>query len=840
MKKILVSCLVLLASAYGFAQSGASEENPVDKTDLIVNPSFENGLNGWTSENLATQTNTSFTKKAGTTYIEKWVSSGNAVGSASVKQTIENLPFGIYKLTVAAQNLSQSATTKKNSGAYVFASDQQTPVYTPADYSVTFTNITGSLEIGFIAENATGNWLALDNFRLQQVGDVDKSAVIDELGRVIAEAESLQTKMMSATAATALQTAISAAKSLTAESADADIMTAAKNLHNAISAASTSIAEYEALQAKINEVEAKYDATKEGAEAFKAEIDKAKALVVNADATSQQLADEITALDKALLAFCLANATPGTGTAPKVTVTNHYVATGATEALMRATSAGSNILERGVCWSTEHNPTVLDNRTTKMFNLKGYIFHIKGLTPSTVYYLRPYVMNQTYTVAYGDEVKIVTHPKGTCVGTWNEGAPDEAANKRCREAIKQTIDYFNEWTGIRGFTLSGNYGASTPTADCSYGGWMRIGPNAGNQAIGTVLHETGHGVGVGTHWRWYDCADTRANTTYGYWLGREANTVLRFLENCNGKRVVFTGDGTHGWGTLDTNQADLPNASISFDWLVNGSDKDKHQEIQYIGGMCILYGLFIDGLCPTGSDPNGIAGYTYNYDDNKKYYLMCKDEGRGLGTGLLFERKSNFLGWQNNLSGEAVSDSAAWYLEYNPQSSLYRLRNASTGNYITRPTSGTSMKTKKTTTPSLYESFQLMPDRTDVTLGTGTNELTTHGYWFTWNSNGNKAMGAGALVKALGYGSISISEFDFSDNATAQQWIIISEDELQKYKDILIATSIQQIEDSNGTTDGNKAISGIYTVDGSKAPSLRRGINIIRYQDGTSRKIVVR
>jgi hypothetical protein len=49
---------------------------------------------------------------------------------------------------------------------------------------------------------------------------------------------------------------------------------------------------------------------------------------------------------------------------------------------------------------------------------------------------------------------------------------------------------------------------------------MRIGPNASYQAIGTVLHETGHGVGVGTHWRWYDCKDTRENTSKGKWLGR--------------------------------------------------------------------------------------------------------------------------------------------------------------------------------------------------------------------------------------------------------------------------------------------------------------------------------
>ena len=403
--------------------------------------------------------------------------------------------------------------------------------------------------------------------------------------------------MMSAKAANTLQQAISAGEAITTTSEEADVQTAAKALKSATKAATASIAEYQALQDKITATEADYDETQEGAADLKAAIDQAKELHQNAAATSAALTAEIAALDKALLAFHLANATAGTGTAPKVTFTHPYVATGATEALMRATMTGSNILERGVCWSTEHDPTVLDNRTTQYYTLKGYIFHLTGLQPATVYYVRPYVMNKTYTVAYGDEVKIVTHPKGTCTWSWDEGAPTEAANARCRKAMEETIAYFNEWTGIKGFHLSGHYGAQTPTADCSYGGWMRIGPNAAYQAIGTVLHETGHGVGVGTMWRWYNCAETRQNTTYGKWLGREANDVLHFLENYEGDEVFFTGDGVHGWGT--TASGATGNASISYDWLVNGADKDKHTPIQYIGGMCIFTGLFIDGLDPT-------------------------------------------------------------------------------------------------------------------------------------------------------------------------------------------------------------------------------------------------
>lgn len=787
MKKLFTLLFLLSGAVTAFAQTGeVSEDTPLNQTALIQNPSFEqNGTEHWAVESLNSQSNTSFSKKSGSIYLEKWVGSGNSVGNASLSQTLKNVLNGKYKLTVAAQNYSQNATTKKNTGAYIYAGDQRTIVYTPDDYSVSFTCISGEVEIGFKAESATGNWLAVDNFRLYLVGYLENSELIGELSRIVEIATGLQQSMMSQTAATGLQNAIEAAQAITGGTTEYE-SSVTLALQKAIAAAETSIAEYQALSDKIATTETSYDATKEGAEAFWTALEHAKVLAVNAEATSDDLAAEIAALDTALLAFNLANATSGSGTAPKVTSTNHYIATGATEALVRATMTGSNILERGVCWSTERNPTVLDDRTTKYFNLKGYIFHIKGLEPATVYYVRPYVMNKTYTVAYGDEVKIVTHPKGTCTGSWNEGAPTADANTRCRNAIQETIAYFNEWTGIKGFHLNGNYGAQTQTADCSYGGWMRIGPNAGNQAIGTVLHETGHGVGVGTHWRWYSCNDTREREgKYGKWLGREANDVLHFLENYYGEEVFFTGDAVHGWGT--SANTSISNATISYDWLVNGADKDKHQELQYIGGMCILHGLFIDGLCPTGNDPNGISGYTYNFDDTKKYYLMNKDTIGGLGEGLLYQRNASNVGWNTLLKNEEVSDSAAWYIEFNAQQGYYMFKNALSGKYLTHSTTGTTIGLKAilgNKQPASTEFFQLMPDRTDVTLKGNKVSLTTHGYWFTWNNGSeNKAMKADKMGRM--YGPVQQATFDYSDAATQQQWIIISEDELETYQKIL-------------------------------------------------------
>ena len=779
----------LKAAIETYRQQNISEDNPQDKTSLIVNPSFEEGTSGWTVAQLSGQSNSAFKKKAGSTYMEKWTGSGS-VGDGSVTQTLTALPNGVYKLTASAQNYTEKAATTQNKGAYVFADDEQTPVYGPDDYSVKFTSITGEAEIGFVADGATGNWIAVDNFRLYLIGYLTAEDVMAEVKRLCdaAEAMTLPEEIVDTyERSQALTAAVQTARALTTASTESEVSAAVKALKAAMAA-------------------------------------------------------ETLLIERALLAYNIAHATEGSGTAPEVTVTHPYVATGATQALMRATMQGSNVLERGVCWSTERQPTVLDQRTTDYYSLKGNIYHVTGLTPATVYYLRPYVMNKTYQVAYGDEVKIVTHPAGTCSGTWDNGAPDAAANSRCLTAIEQTIDYFNEWTGIMGFTLRGHYGSDTPTADCSYGGWMRIGPNAGNQAIGTVLHETGHGVGVGTHWRWYNCADTRENTTYGKWLGREANRVLHFLENTESEQIAFTGDGVHGWGTVLNPDvaATQPNASISFDWLVNGADKDKHQEIQYIGGMCILYGLFIDGLCPTSSYPNGIAGYTYNFDDSKKYYLMCKNQERGLGTGVMYQRNlaaSNMsvASWRNNLTDEALNDSAAWTLEFNPNTGCYLFKNVASGMYLSHP--GSLMIKQITAEPGTTEQFQLMPDRTDVTIGSGSDQISTHGYWLTWSTNSDsKSVSANAFT-ASGYGSVVAADFDFSNAATAQQWIIISEDEIEDYRAIAAATGIRSVVGDNARQG---AAGEVFGVDGIRTKGLSKGVNIVRRADGTFRKVVVK
>ena len=140
-----------------------------DMTSKLVNPSFENGFNGWMQTGMQTQDNTVFTLKDGNVYAEKWVARGSAVGDGSVTQVVKGLECGRYRLTAAAQNIQEDTPAATKTGAWLVGESQRTAVGVRAEYSVTFVVVTGDATIGFMAERAQGNWIAVDHFRLEYI-----------------------------------------------------------------------------------------------------------------------------------------------------------------------------------------------------------------------------------------------------------------------------------------------------------------------------------------------------------------------------------------------------------------------------------------------------------------------------------------------------------------------------------------------------------------------------------------------------------------------------------------------------------------------------------------------
>ncbi len=72
-----------------------------------------------------------------------------------------------------------------------------------------------------------------------------------------------------------------------------------------------------------------------------------------------------------------------------------------------ASSSGSPITVRGICWSTNHNPSLANNFTTDDIGKGNYISNLTGLINNTKYYIRAYATNSKGT-AYGNELSFTT------------------------------------------------------------------------------------------------------------------------------------------------------------------------------------------------------------------------------------------------------------------------------------------------------------------------------------------------------------------------------------------------------------------------------------------------
>ena len=446
-------------------------------------------------------------------------------------------------------------------------------------------------------------------------------------------------------------------------------------------------------------------------------------------------------------------------TTPKVTTDKRY-ARGATMIFARMTyTTSGTVKEKGFCYSYETDKPTIDNeRSTKYFSNNGFIYKMSGLTPCKKYYVRPYVITSTGEVGYGEPLKVYTLPKGQITWSYDNGA-DAETNKRINAAVDSAVRYWNHLTSIKGFGTSVHYGAQTPTADCSYGGWMRIGPNASYQRIGTVMHEMLHGIGVGTQDIWWN-SSMRSNGDRGYWLGDRVNEFLHFWDN--NETEMMNGDNTHLWP-----------------YGINGAHEDNGTDMLYCATSLIAQAVGEDGLPPV-SGRFCTPAYVFNQEDTIKYYIKSESSDHGKTTSFLVPGANNTLKWSNvSVENGVPNDSAAWFVTYNPTTCMYSFRNAATGKYITY---SSGMRTKDTQTPSGTEEFHLMRSRTDDVIGSASAKYTTRGYWIIRN-NGTYAS---PCLTASANGNTTTSTFAISGANKAQRWLIETIEGISKIDDVSI------------------------------------------------------
>jgi len=70
-------------------------------------------------------------------------------------------------------------------------------------------------------------------------------------------------------------------------------------------------------------------------------------------------------------------------------------------------TGGDEITERGVCWSTNQNPTIADSRTIDGEGESQFSSQLDNLNPGVVYFLRAYATNSSGT-GYGEQVTFTT------------------------------------------------------------------------------------------------------------------------------------------------------------------------------------------------------------------------------------------------------------------------------------------------------------------------------------------------------------------------------------------------------------------------------------------------
>ena len=435
-------------------------------------------------------------------------------------------------------------------------------------------------------------------------------------------------------------------------------------------------------------------------------------------------------------------------------VTNKVWLSGATHIFGRMTVSGitSGIKSQGFCYSeTNERPTIDDQTCPAYLSNNGNIYRISDLTPSTVYYIRAYVQKINGDVIYGDPIKAITRPKGGVNYGIRDGFPADAL-ARIQSASKQAIDLWNEYTGIKGLYVNIGYGANTPTADCSYGGWMRVGPNASYQKTGTLLHEMLHAIGVGTHATWSGPSFLRANSTSGYWLGSRTTRALRFWDNNPTKQL--NGDGTHMWP-----------------YGINGAHEDTgNTEVLYIGNSVLAEALGEDGL-PTTNSQFAIPAYVFEQDDNTKYYI--KNESYGLGSKFLSVTSDGNLSWEEMTSDEALTnDNAAWYVTFDPVTCYYSLKNAATGRYMTYYSKGANgIRTKDVDVPTAFEKFHFLPSPVEVATINGESRSA---FWIAFVSSNT----ANCLTAQNNKTQLSVENLSFAQNAGAQRWLLLNSQEV--------------------------------------------------------------
>ena len=321
---------------------------------------------------------------------------------------------------------------------------------------------------------------------------------------------------------------------------------------------------------------------------------------------------------------------------------------------------GNHIYARGVCWDTMQMPTVDDNHTSDGVGTGTFTTTLMGLTASTTYYVRAYVVTD-YGLVYGEEQSFTTLensgtiPEGAIDGLFSVSATQQVyfsqgnlqyqhqdsvgiwrfaenqydyignANSHISQSYSGWIDLFG-W-GTSGYDHGGNcyqpWSTSSNYADYyAYGTWNKnLSDENGTADWG--CNAITNGGNQENQWR------TLSKSEWDYVLfGRNTTSGIRFAKATIREQSIDTVfNDIHGIILLPDNWSE--SAYILNDANVSGAPyetniilDDMWQYIEAVGAVFL----------PAAGDRNGFSDILYpnqmgyywstTYDDSRYAYFL--------------------------------------------------------------------------------------------------------------------------------------------------------------------------------------------------------------------------
>ena len=236
--------------------AGATAENPI-ATNFVVNGTFNNNTSGWKTTTGAQNQGLASNQKGAFTgnFFENWNPSAY---TGKIYQTINNIPNGVYELSICAFVEAYGNGTNQ----FVYANEAKTYLTTgaPTAYKVLVEVTNNTIEVGFEQSEAVNQWCGIDNVSLTYYGnctinEARFASYIKQVKELRATAADLLTKVNEANKP-ALQDALDATETIgeTVEEyvGAIEILTEANNAAKANAEVKAAIDNYYDLMASTN------------------------------------------------------------------------------------------------------------------------------------------------------------------------------------------------------------------------------------------------------------------------------------------------------------------------------------------------------------------------------------------------------------------------------------------------------------------------------------------------------------------------------------------------------------------------------------------------------------